>query len=107
MQERYRTRRMGAIHRRDLLRGGAALGLSAYVPLWGREARACAPLKAKPALAFADVTDEGTAEMGRRFLRWLRSAGVSQQRPVQNLVFNFVDANKHVGSWVYPMLSGK
>jgi len=45
--------------------------------------------------------------MGHKFLRWLRSDGVSHTGSVQNLVFNFVDSNKRVGSWIYPMLSGK
>jgi len=99
---------MGVIHRRELLRGGAALGLASYIPLRSRDADACAPFKpAKPALRLADVAAASTADMGNRFLRWLRSEGVSAARPVQNLVFNFVDAKTHVGSWIYPMLSGK
>jgi hypothetical protein len=99
---------MSAIHRRDLLRGGAALGLAAYLPLRPRDAHACAPFKhGKPALAFTDTADASSADMARRFLRWLRSTGVSSARPVHNLVFNFVDAKTRTGTWIYPMLSGK
>ena len=99
---------MAEIDRRQLLRGGAALGIAAHLSLRGRDAQACAPLvHASPAVPFTDLADAGTAESALRFLRWLRTDGVSRARPVENLVFNFVDASTRVGTWIYPMLSGK
>jgi len=100
---------MGEIDRRQLLRGSVAAGVAAAFSLRGRDTRAdaiaCPPLAhATPAIAYSELANKTSAD---RFLRWLRTDGVSHQQPVENLVHNFVDATTRAGTWIYPMLCGK
>jgi hypothetical protein len=45
--------------------------------------------------------------MANRFHRWMLSYGFAQDRSVRNLVYNFYNSEKKIGTWIYPMLSAK
>lgn len=58
------------------------------------------------ALAAPGVSTESLTA-AERFLDWLRKVGISRERPVRNLVYNFFDPHTGKGSWIFPMVTAK
>jgi hypothetical protein len=100
---------MGPWTRRNFLIAAAAAGLAGgALAIRTRRATACGE-RQEPTqpVSFSSLRAEGLDGMGERFLGWLRTTGVAQDRAVRNLVWNFFDPTTRRGEWIYPMLSGK
>ncbi len=57
---------------------------------------------------FEDLAPRDTEIMTKRFLRWFRHSGIVSSDPrAPKLLFNFYDARRKRGIWIYPMLGGE